>query len=92
MASRTGTATSFLGNYIYNIASKTGTSQNAAGFYDATIVAYGPTEDAELAIGAIVENCGNGYQLARMVRDVFDAYYADKNANTTVAQAGVLLE
>lgn len=92
MASRTGTATQFLGNYVYNIASKTGTSQNGSGFYDATIVAYGPTEDPEIAIGAVVENCGNGYQLARMVRDIFDEYYANKNANTTVVQAGVLLQ
>lgn len=90
-ASRSGTATQFLGNYVYNIASKTGTSQNAKGFYDATIVAYGPTEEPELAIGAVVESAGNGYQLARMVRDIFDEYYAGKNQNTEIASAGVLL-
>ncbi|MEG0804697.1 MAG: penicillin-binding transpeptidase domain-containing protein, partial [Pygmaiobacter sp.] len=92
LASKTGTATQFLGDYIYNIASKTGTSQNAKGFFDATIVAYGPVENPELAIGAVVESAGNGYQLARMVRDVFDEYYAGKNQNTTLSQAGVLLQ
>ena len=91
-ASRTGTATQFLGNYKYNIASKTGTSQNAKGFYDATIVAYGPVEDSELAIGAVVESAGNGYQLARMVRDVFDVYYDAKNKNISVQKAGILLQ
>lgn len=92
MASRTGTATTFLGNYVYNVASKTGTAQNASGYYDAVIVAYGPTEDPEIAIGAVVENCGDGYQLARMVRDIFNAYYEDKNANTDIAAYGELLE
>ena len=91
-ASKTGTATQFLGDYKYNVASKTGTSQNAKGFYDATIVAYGPVEENELAIGAVVESAGNGYQLARMVRDVFDVYYEAKNKNTSIQKAGVLLQ
>ncbi len=97
MASRTGTAEQFLGNYQYQIASKTGTAENGRydqygkKEYNATIVAYGPVEEPELAIGAVAEVAGNGYQLARSVRDVFDAYYVDKNESSAAVGDDTLL-
>ena len=97
LASRVGTAEQFLGNYQYQIASKTGTAetgrkdQYGKKEYNATIVAYGPVEEPELAIGAVAEVAGNGYQLARAVRDVFDVYYVDKNQNSAAVDSGQLL-
>ncbi len=97
LASRVGTAEQFLGTYQYQIASKTGTAETGKkdeygkNEYNATIVAYGPVEEPELAIGAVAEVAGNGYQLARSVRDVFDAYYIDKNQNSTPVANGQLL-
>lgn len=97
LASRVGTAEQFLGNYQYQIASKTGTAEtgkkdkHGKNEYNATIVAYGPVEEPELAIGAVAEVAGNGYQLARSVRDVFDAYYVDKNQNSAPTASGQLL-
>ena len=97
LASRVGTAEQFLGNYQYQIASKTGTAetgkkdQYGKNEYNATIVAYGPVEEPELAIGAVAEVAGNGYQLARAVRDVFDVYYVDKNQNSAAVDSGQLL-
>lgn len=97
LASKVGTAQQFLGNYQYHIASKTGTAENGKtdSFgkkeYNATIVAYGPVEEPELAVSAVAEVAGNGYQLARSVRDVFDAYYVDKNQNSAPVAAGSLL-
>ena len=97
MASRTGTAEQFLGNYQYQIASKTGTAENGRydqygkKEYNATIVAYGPVEEPELAIGAVAEVAGDGYQLARSVRDVFDAYYVDKNESSAAVGDDTLL-
>jgi len=97
MASKTGTAQQFLANYQYHIASKTGTAETGKldvygkKEYNATIVAYGPVEEPELAVGAVAEVAGNGYQLARSVRDVFDAYYVDKNQNSTPVENGTLL-
>ncbi len=87
----------YLTNYQYNIAMKTGTPQtgrkNASGqeLFHAAMVAYGPVEDPELAIGIIVENGNYGYQLSEVVRDIFDAYYIDKQQSTAPIPSGVLL-
>lgn len=97
LASKVGTARQFLADYQYHIASKTGTAENGKldkfgkKEYNATIVAYGPTEEPELAVSAVAEVAGNGYQLARAVRDVFDAYYVDKNQNSAPVASGTLL-
>ncbi len=97
LASKVGTARQFLADYQYHIASKTGTAENGKkdkygkNEYNATIVAYGPVEEPELAVSAVAEVAGNGYQLARAVRDVFDAYYVDKNQNSAPVASGALL-
>ncbi|MEG0485317.1 MAG: penicillin-binding transpeptidase domain-containing protein [Oscillospiraceae bacterium] len=87
----------FLTNYQYTVAMKTGTPQtgrfNSSGkeLFHAAMVAYGPVENPELAIGIIVENGNYGYQLSEVVRDIFDAYYNDKHQSTAPTQNGILL-
>ena len=80
MASTEGNARIYLQDLPYTIASKTGTAQVAGDLYNATIMAYGPVENPELAIALIAEKGGNGYNLAMGVRDVFKAYYEIKDA------------
>ena len=75
MASEEGSAKAFLNELPFTVASKTGTAQVPGGLYNATMMAYGPVDDPEIAIALIAEKGGNGYNLAFAVRDVFNAYY-----------------
>ena len=75
MASTQGAARAYLTTLPYTIASKTGTAQVPGDLYNATIMAYGPTENPEIAVAVIGEKAGIGYYLAETVRDVFVEYY-----------------
>ncbi len=79
LASTEGSARIYLSDLPYVIASKTGTAQVAGGFYNATMIAYGPVGDPELAIAIVAEKGGNGYNLAYAVREVFAEYYRLKD-------------
>ena len=43
------------------------------------MVAYGPAEDAEIALGIVIEYGGGGARAGNLVADIFDAYYAMKD-------------
>ena len=75
MASTEGSAKQFLSGLPYGVASKTGTAQVAGDYYNATMMAYGPTENPEIAVAIIAEKAGNGYLLAETVRGIFEEYY-----------------
>lgn len=91
-ASFYGTLRDSLKDYPYTIATKTGTAQVTKDTFNATMVAYGPTDNPELAIGIVVENCSNSYRLANGVKSVFDAYYLNKAENMKPTPNNVLLE
>ena len=74
-ASTQGAARQFLSVLPYQIASKTGTAQVSGGYLNATIMAYGPTENPEIAVAVIAEKAGNGYYLAEAVADIYEEYY-----------------
>ena len=80
-----------LGGYPISIATKTGTAQVGTDLYTGLIIAYGPTEDPEIAVAAVVEKGSNGYRLAQIVKDVFDAYYFSESEGLTVSQGNTLL-
>lgn len=76
---------SALANYPYTIACKTGTPQRSEGYYSGSsyrhytntmMTAYGPTEDAQIAIGIVVEYGGGGARAGNLVADIFNAYFA----------------
>ena len=76
---------SALANYPYTIACKTGTPQRSEGYYSGSsyrhytntmMIAYGPTEDAQIAIGIVVEYGGGGARAGNLVADIFNAYFA----------------
>ena len=43
--------------------------------YNATMMAYGPVENPEIAVAIVAEKSGNGYYLAETVRGIFEEYY-----------------
>ena len=77
-----------LKNYPVTIACKTGTPQRSETYYvgstrkhytNTTMIAYGPAEDAEIALGIVIEYGGGGARAGNLVADIFDAYYAMKD-------------
>ena len=82
-----------LASYPYTIACKTGSPQRSESYYagstrkhytNATMIAYGPVEDPQIAIGIVVEYGGAGARTGQLVADIFDAYFAMKNGTLTV--------
>ena len=82
-----------LAAYPYTIACKTGSPQRSEGYYvgstykhytNAAVIAYGPAEDPEIAIGVVVEYGGAGARTGQLVADIFNAYYAMKDGTLTV--------
>ena len=82
-----------LASYPYTIACKTGSPQRSEGYYvgstykhytNAAMIAYGPAEDPEIAIGVVVEYGGAGTRTGQLVADIFNAYYAMKDGTLTV--------
>ena len=74
-----------LKNYPVTIACKTGTPQRSETYYvgstykhytNTMMIAYGPAEDPQIAIGIVVEYGGGGARAGNLVADIFDAYYA----------------
>ena len=77
----------------YTIACKTGSPQRSEGYYvgstykhytNAAMIAYGPAEEPEIAIGIVVEYGGAGARTGQLVADIFNAYYAMKDGTLTV--------
>ena len=87
-----------LANYPYTIACKTGTPQRSEkdedGKYytNSTIIAYGPVEDPQIAVGIVVEYGGGGSRAGELVADIFNAYFFERSNGMTPVQEGQLLE
>ena len=82
-----------LAAYPYTIACKTGSPQRSEGYYvgstykhytNAAMIAYGPAEDPEIAIGVVVEYGDAGARTGQLAADIFNAYYAMKDGTLTV--------
>ena len=74
-----------LASYPYTIACKTGTPQRSEGYYvgstykhytNTMMIAYGPAEDPQIAIGIAVEYGGGGARAGNLVADIANAYFA----------------
>ena len=82
-----------LASYPYTIACKTGSPQRSESYHvgstlkhytNATMIAYGPAEDPQIAIGIVVEYGGAGARTGQRVADIFNAYFAMQNGTLTV--------
>lgn len=96
---RAAQSSSALRDYPMTIAVKTGSPQRSE-YYDrergltylnSAVIAYGPVEDPQIAIGAIMEYGGGGANLLPVVRDIFNAYFIEKTGDLQPAQTGALL-
>lgn len=83
-------------DYPYTIACKTGTPQRSETFLvgntrkhytNTMMVAYGPVEDPQIAIGIVIEYGGGGARAGNLVADIFDAYFALQNGTLTLPQS-----
>ena len=90
-----------LANYPYTIACKTGTPQRSDGYKvgnttkyytNSTMIAYGPVEDPQIAVGIVVEYGGGGSRTGELVTDIFNAYFFERSNGMTPVQEGQLLE
>ena len=90
-----------LANYPYTIACKTGTPQrseytmvgNRRQYYtNSTIIAYGPVEDPQIAVGIVIEYGGGGARAGELVADIFNAYFFERSNTMTPVPEGQLLE
>ena len=91
-ASRIGTAASTFGSYPLSVGSKTGTPERGDGLCNAVFIAYAPAEDPEIAVAVVVEKGWEGYQIAGVARDIFDAYfYSSQGKSSDAVSYGVLL-
>ena len=86
-----------LKDYPLNIAIKTGSPQrwevNEKGehYVNSALIAYGPVEDPQIAIGAVLEWGGGGSNLLPLVKEVFDLYYDNRSEGMEPVGEGVLL-
>ena len=85
MTGSIGTAEQYLKDYPIAIACKTGTPQRSEGYYvgstykhytNTMMIAYGPAEDPQIAIGIVVEYGGGGARAGNLVVDIANAYFA----------------
>lgn len=94
--------TNGLSGYPYTIACKTGSPQraesyiNSAGtrkYYTNTMmIAYGPVEDPQIAIGIVIEYGGGGSYAGPLAADIFNAYFFEQSGTLTSTQENTLLE
>ena len=68
-----------------------GTGSGRANYNNGVIVAYGPVEDPQIAIAAVVEWSGGGSNIAQIAVDVFNAYFFDQSNSLNSEVAGTLL-
>lgn len=89
---------SVLANYPYTLACKTGTPQrpetdeNGKHYDNTMMIAYGPVEDPQIAIGIAIEYGGGGSRASDLVVDIFNAYFFEQSGTMQPVREGTLLE
>ena len=87
-----GTASGTFANYPIQVASKTGTPERGDGLFNSVFIAYAPANDPKIAVAVVVEKGWEGFQVAPVARDIFDAYFFSQNSKSSAeADYGVLL-
>ena len=60
-------------------------------YTNSTIIAYGPVETPQIAVGIVVEYGGGGSRAGELVADIFNAYFFERSNGMTPVQEGQLL-
>ncbi len=88
----TGTAAGVFGtSYKIGAGAKTGTASVPKGTANGIFVAFAPVDDPQIAVCVVVEHGAHGNYVGSVARDIFDAYFADVNAENEIVAEGILL-
>lgn len=88
-----GTAARTFANYPIKVAGKSGTAQVAGQGDNAVFIAYAPYDDPQIAVAVVGEQAGHGSDIAPIVRDILDAFFAGNSENMdTVDYENTLLK
>ena len=91
--SKYGSPSGVFGAYRVNVASKTGTAQLGEDQQNnGVFIAFAPYEAPEIAVAVVVEGGGSGALCAQIARDVFDYWFAAKDANSSISTENELLK
>ena len=88
----------YLGSLKYKVACKTGTAEKTrivnGVTYEGTdgfLIAFGPYENAEIAIAVVIENAGSGSSTAQVAADIFEYYFSTMDTVKDVQTENTLL-
>ena len=88
----------YLGSLKYKVACKTGTAEKTrivnGVTYEGTdgfLIAFGPYENAEIAIAVVIENAGSGSSTAQVAADIFEYYFSTMDTVKDVQSENTLL-
>ncbi len=86
-----GSCRYYLGDLSHKVACKTGTAEKTlivdgriVEGTDGFLIAFGPYEDAQIAITVVIENAGSGSSTAQVAADIFEYYFSTLDAVNTV--------
>ncbi len=86
-----GSCEPYLGNLPYKVACKTGTAEKTlivngtvVEGTDGFLIAFGPYEDARIAVTVVIENAGSGSSTAQVAADIFEYYFSTLDTVETV--------
>lgn len=80
-----GTAATTFADYPIKVGGKTGTAEmfeNGVAFDNGLFIAFAPFDDPEIVVCVVGEGAGHGSSVAPVVRDIFDAYFAEEEPDT----------
>lgn len=80
-----GTAATTFADYPIKVGGKTGTAEmfeDGVAFDNGLFIAFAPFDDPEIVVCVVGEGAGHGSSVAPVVRDIFDAYFAEEEPDT----------
>ncbi len=93
-----GSCAPYLGGLSHKVACKTGTAEkklvvngNIVEGTDGFLIAFGPYENAEIAVTVVIENAGSGSSTAQVAADIFEYYFSTLDSTETIQQENTVL-
>lgn len=93
-----GSCAPYLGNLPYKVACKTGTAEktlivNGAVVEgtDGFLIAFGPYENAQIAVTVVIENAGSGSSTAQVAADIFEYYFNSLDSVESVQKENTVI-
>ncbi len=87
---RIGSARGSFGNYPIDVAAKTGTPETKE-FPNSVFITFAPAQDSQIAVAVVIEKGWHGYTGAPVARDIYNAYFAEKETTTALPDEETLL-